>query len=243
MKYFKLINDEVVIGVVSSDDFIRYSPIVDCFIRASEENGEYISFQNKLYRTTWMCPMQIIRPYILVQTIEISENEYEIFMRAIHTNEIIEEELEEEEETIEEVPVDAIYADSVEFIRKSKIAEMSNICRKTIENGFDLELRGEVHHFSLDTQDQLNLLMLKEMAQTSNEIPYHADGEICIFYTSEEILSICHAADEFRMYQTTYYNSLKNYINALEDMEDIAAIEYGIDIPAEYKSYVLTTFE
>ena len=35
---------------------------------------------------------------------------------------------------------------------------MSAICRETIENGFDLELRGEEHHFSLDTQDQLNLM-------------------------------------------------------------------------------------
>jgi len=34
-----------------------------------------------------------------------------------------------------------------------KLKEMSATCRRVIEAGFDLELRGETHHFSLDTQD------------------------------------------------------------------------------------------
>jgi hypothetical protein len=44
MKYFKLIEDNQVLGVVSSNDFIYYSPIVDCFLRGNENNGQYISF-------------------------------------------------------------------------------------------------------------------------------------------------------------------------------------------------------
>ena len=47
MKYYKLIDDNKIIGAVSSNDFIRYSPIVDCFLRSTEENGEYITFENK----------------------------------------------------------------------------------------------------------------------------------------------------------------------------------------------------
>jgi hypothetical protein len=41
---------------------------------------------------------------------------------------------------------------------------MSYICRTTIESGIDLEMRGEIKHFSLTTQDQLNLMSLSAMA-------------------------------------------------------------------------------
>jgi hypothetical protein len=120
---------------------------------------------------------------------------------------------------------------------------MSYACRTTIEAGFDLELRGETKHFSLDTQDQLNLISLSAMAQTQSLIPYHADGEECTFYTSEEINEIVETATAFKIYHTTYYNALKTYINALGTIEEIAAITYGVEIPDEYKSDVLKVLE
>lgn len=116
---------------------------------------------------------------------------------------------------------------------------MSRACRATIEGGFSLELRNEIKHFSLDTQDQLNLMNLSILAQTQSLIPYHADDEECVFYTNEEINEIVETANAWRIYHTTYYNSLKKYINALEDVEAIGAIEYGIDIPEEYQTEVL----
>lgn len=241
MKYYKLIVNDSIIGAISSNDFIYYSPIVDCFLRGSEENGEYISFQNKLYRTTWMNGIKVQQPYISASTIEITVEEYEIYMAAIYNNQEIEEEIEEPEE--EEITVDPIYQDNLEFIRSSKIKEMSAACRHTIEEGFSLELRSGAHHFSLTTQDQLNLMSLSMIAQTQDLIPYHADGEECIFYTSDEINLIVETATNLKIYQTTYYNSLKNYINALETIEEIAAIEYGIPIPNEYKSDALRMIE
>jgi hypothetical protein len=75
----------------------------------------------------------------------------------------------------------------LEFIRSSKLNEMSHTCRTTIESGIDLEIRGEIKHFSLTTQDQLNLMSAQTMAQTQILIPYHADGEETDFYTNEEI--------------------------------------------------------
>ena len=39
-----------------------------------------------------------------------------------------------------------------------------------------------------------------------------------------------------------YFNSLKNYIKSLTDVEKIQAIEYGIDVPDEYKSVVFKEF-
>jgi len=84
-------------------------------------------------------------------------------MAAIHNNEdIIIDDDDYEEPTPD--PVEPIPDITTEYVREGKIKEMSTMCRRTIENGFDLNLRGETHHFSLSTQDQLNLMNLSIMA-------------------------------------------------------------------------------
>lgn len=245
MKYYKLIKENQIIGVINSNDFVIYSPITDCFLGATDLNGEYACYNNKLYRSTWMSPIVQMVKYEEVLIIGITKEEYDAFISAIKTNQEIEnnktqEEVEEEEMEREiNSPVDNITETSLDFIRQSKISEMSLQCRKTIEAGVDVELRMETKHFSMDTQDQLNLMSLGVMAQTQELIPYHADGETCIFYTADEINQIVAAATAHKVYHTTYYNALKNYINSLSTIEEIAAITYGTPIPDEYQSEVL----
>lgn len=242
MNYFKLIKDSNIIGAVNSYNFMRYLPITDCFVRANENTGEYISYNGHFYRSTWMQPIKQLVPFIDAQVIGIDEEEYDILTNAISNNEVIyniEEYNTPEVET--ETNINPIDRTTLEFVKNSKINELSLTCRRTIEAGFDLELRGELHHFSLDTQDQLNLISLSAMAQTQELIPYHADGEECMFYTAAEINSIVAAATSFKIYHTTYYNALKNYVNALETIEEVSAITYGTPIPEEYQSDVLKT--
>ena len=81
------------------------------------------------------------------------------------------------------------------------------------------------------------------MTQTQSLIPYHADGQECVFYSAEEINEIVDTANAFKIYHTTYYNALKIYINALETIEEISAIEYGVEIPEEYQTDVLKVLE
>jgi len=57
MKYYKLVLDNTIIGAVTSYDFIRYSPIAQCYLSADEITGEYVGFGGKLYRSTWMSPI------------------------------------------------------------------------------------------------------------------------------------------------------------------------------------------
>lgn len=245
MKYYKLIKENQIIGVINSNDFVVYSPITDCFLGATDLNGEYACYNNKLYRSTWMSPIVQMVKYEEVLIIGITKEEYDTFISAIKANQEIEnnktqEEVEEEEIEREiNTPVDNITETSLEFIRQSKISEMSLQCRRAIEAGIDIQLRMETKHFSMDTQDQLNLMSLGVMAQTQQLIPYHADGETCIFYTADEINQIVSAATAHKVYHTTYYNALKNYINSLSTIEEIAAITYGTPIPEEYQSEVL----
>ena len=241
MKYYKILNNEL-IGVVSSKNFIKYSPIANYFLRSDEQNGEYINLDGTLYRATWMAPIVKQEPYISAIVVEISEEEYNTYANAIINNETIEIVPQEPIPNAEE-EINPIDVESLEFIRSSKLTEMSHACRTTIEAGFDLELHNEIQHFSLTTQDQLNLMGLSAMTQTQSLIPYHADGEEVTFYTSEEINQIVDAANALKIYHTTYFNALKAYINALETIEEIGAIEYGTPIPDEYKSDVLKILE
>ena len=247
MKYFKILIDNIIIGAVNSNEFMRYIPITDCFVRATEQNGEYIAYRGKFYRATWMQPIVQAVDYTEALILEINKEEYDILIEAFETKEEIEQQEEQpiyEEPQEEYIPsVDPIEETTLEFIRSSKLQEMSYACRTTIEAGFNLEIRGETKHFSLTTQDQLNLMSAVTMAQTQDLIPYHADGEECEFYTANEINEISAKATELKNYNLAYYNSLKIYINALETIEDIAAITYGTSIPDEYKSDVLKVLE
>lgn len=244
MKYYKLIQEQTFIGVATSSDFLAQNPISLWLLTADEITGQYVQCNNKLYRDYWMTAVNANSTIGFVQADirEISEQEYNTYKEAIQKNEeIIIPETRYSNATI--LTVEAPEVPTVEFMRQSKITEMSYICHTTIEAGFDLGIRGEMYHFSLDTQDQLNLISLSALAQTEELIPYHADGEEVIFYTAEEINQIVNTATQFKIYHTTYYNALKTYINALENIEDISAITYGTSIPEEYKSDVLKALE
>lgn len=130
---------------------------------------------------------------------------------------------------------------TLDYIRETKLKELSAACHAAIEYGVDVTLSdGETHHFSLTTQDQLNLLTLSSMATAGQtNIPYHADGELCKFYSAEDILTVVDAAMSLVTYHTSYYNSLKAYVQVLTDAASVAAIGYGIEIPEEYRSEVL----
>jgi hypothetical protein len=102
MRYYKLIEDNKIVGVITSNDFIKYSPITDCYLRTTDLNGEYASYNGELYRSTWMKPIQSPVAHKEVLMISITEEEYNIFMEALEVDEVIdnsktEEELEEEE--------------------------------------------------------------------------------------------------------------------------------------------------
>ena len=243
MKYYKIMTFEnKIIGAISSSDFVRYSSIGHSYIRCTEKKGEYVVFNGITYRAAWMAPCQTDRTYIEAQVIEISEDEYQIFIDAIEHN----EEIPDEKEDIPPLPepTDDIQQETLEFIRSSKIKEMSYQCNKTIENGFDIETEDGIHHYSYALEDQLNLMNLSAaIARGEEQLSYHADGELCRFYTAAEINEIISTGNAWKTYHTTYFNALKSYINSLETIEEISAITYGMELPEEFKTDVLRVIE
>ena len=239
MKYYKIVIDKEIKGVVNSFNFFIENN--KKLISSTDSLGQFVEYEGKLYRDYWMPPIPNNKRFFFNATInEISREEYFAYLKAKQENEniIIEDNEDDELEPEQPIPSEEEIEEPdamTEYIRESKLNEMSRTCRQTIEAGFDIILSdNESHHFSLDTQDQLNLITLSALAETQDQIPYHADNEICKFYSAAEIKQIVAAATQFKMYHTTYYNALKGYINSLETIADIAAIQYGVELPEEF---------
>lgn len=241
MKYYKIIRNNEFIGVGTTLSLRRFQKKHGILLICDESEVQYIQCNEKLYRAFWMKPeMTQDVEYEIADVIRIERNEYDKLFAAIETN----EEIVIEEPIAEEIPVVNTEPDvTVEFIRTSKIAEMKNICNKTITNGFDIELSdGESHHFSLTIQDQLNLITSAQMiADGCALIPYHADGELCEYYSVSDMQDIIDMSNSWKNYHISYFNSIKAYINSLDSMSDIADVCYGMEIPEAYQSKVLQT--
>ena len=130
----------------------------------------------------------------------------------------------------------------LEFIREELISAMSSACSAAIVGGVDITLGdGTTSHYSLTAEDQINLMSLQSMVAAGAEtVPYHADGEACRYYTAEEFNIIAQAATSWVLYHQSYFNSLKQYIRALETPEALEVVTYGMEIPETYRTEVLS---
>lgn len=140
------------------------------------------------------------------------------------------------EEKPEEIP-----DPDLEAVRARKLALLSDMCKQSIEAGVDVPLSdGSVKHFSLTVEDQLNIASMVTLIQQGHTIiPYHADGELCRFFSAEDMQRIADAATRLKSFHVTYFNSLRHWIDSMQTVAEIGAVEYGMDIPEEHCSDVL----
>lgn len=239
MRYYKLINNNEFVGIGMSLDMRRFQKKHGIFLVCDESEAQYMQCNGAIYRATWMLPADSNAKEVpVIQITEISQEEYEALYNAIRSNKQIEIEQEEPEQeaTNENDGTDI----TIDYVKEAKVKEMKTECNKMITNGFDVELSdNQSHHFSLTVQDQLNLITSSQMvADGAETIPYHADGELCKYYTSEDMEKIIAKANAFKTYHVAYFNSLKTYIGSLRSMTKVAAITYESSIPSKYQSEV-----
>lgn len=240
--YYKLINGLSIVGAVSFNDFRKYQRKHGLVLLSDIDTAQYVEYKNVYYRDNWLkATITDSVPYVEVSIIEIDENEYNALIEALDINEEIdiEEPEEQQEEYIE--PTNEDEQATIEYIRNAKIAQMDKICNQTIEQGFDLVLDDNIeHHFSLTTQDQLNLITLStQLASGETSIPYHADGELCRFFSANEVQDLIEVATLHKTYHITYFNALRAYIDSLDTIEAISAATYGMPLAEEYQSDVM----
>ena len=241
MKYYKLIKDLDFIGVSTTSDMRRFQDRHRLLLSCNESKAQYIENGGKLYHANWMLTVSTdIYKYEVVSVIQIEKEEYDILKDSIESGKdiVVEPDI---IPGVKDTVVDQPTEITIEYVRQNKLNEMSATCNTVIENGFDIQLTdGTLAHFSLTTQDQLNLITLSTMiASGETMIPYHADGELCKYYSVTDISMIMNMATNHKTFHVTYHNSLKAYINSLEGIESLSAVQYGMNIPEEYQSDIL----
>ena len=120
---------------------------------------------------------------------------------------------------------------AVANIRSAKIAALSEACNNKITEGFTIPLVDGDQHFSLTTEDQLNLLSLENQLNNGEKtFIYHAAGKPCKVFTRNDIAKIIKAYRKHILYHTTYFNVAKQYVYSLTDVDKINAFSYGDDV-------------
>ncbi len=137
------------------------------------------------------------------------------------------------EEAVEILGVD----NALETMRAAKLMEISKVCNTVIVSGVDVPIGNRVDHFNLAMEDQSNINNLFRVVELGGtEFPYQADDGTCTVYTAQEIAQIYITAQSHITTQTAYHNVLKTYVNSLAESEEIAAVQYGMDLPEPYAS-------
>lgn len=239
--FYKLIKDNSIVGAVTSDDFRKIQPKHNVIMYANIRDAQFAEYSFQYYRDSWFRPLpdNNINTVYDATFVEITEEEYNALIEAIENHEEIPVDEPEVIPTPPEIEEDE--ALTIEYIREAKISQMSNACHNIIQAGFDVVLSdNETHHFSLELEDQIKIQALAMKALRGDSLlAWHSDGELCKFYSASDIMIIYSELEKIQTYHTTYFNSLKNYINSLNTIEEIAVIEYGAEIPIEYQSEVL----
>lgn len=242
-KWFKVIQNDKLIGTVTDQSFARYSEKSGRLHICRAIEGQYLLLNDKYYRDDWMLgenPNANVK-YDKARIIAIRESEYDILQNPSH---------EPVKHEIVKIPAEKISKKvsktaevTIDFVRARKLNELGISCTKSIEQGFSLVLSdGASHHFSMTAYDQLNLLQMEiAFNNGSTDILYHADNELMQYYGEDDVRYILSAAKRWKEYNLALFNSFKNWINNLNDLAEIDRITYESEIPEKYCTDVLTT--
>lgn len=229
----------------------EYQSKHDIVLACDESRAQYIQIDDNIYHAMWMVPETIKGLHPVAEVVEISEEEYDAIKYLLDND----EEYQEPEPSVEEPDYD--FSENpdtnteitLEFVKEKQIAKMSKDSEDVIHAGTDITLSdGNIYHFSFSDQDQYQIgflatsaktaVMLESMGlptgETGKDYPWHSDGGDCIFYSREDIILIGTAMQNTITYQNSYFHALRNYIQSLDDIQDVFAIEYGVEVPQEY---------
>ena len=120
----------------------------------------------------------------------------------------------------------------LETVIQKKCGEINNACSTIIKAGIDYNNE----HYDLTDEDQINMLAWSSIAQLGNSVPYHSSGNPCRVYSAEEFLGLVNAATQFKTYNLSYCNLLKQQVSEMTDAEEIKNIKYGDSLNEKYQN-------
>ena len=139
-----------------------------------------------------------------------------------------------------EVPTPPTEEEQMETLRAKKLEEASDACEAAITAGIDVLFGdGTQEHFSLEVPDQSNIdSIFNAVLLGATAYPYHADGKQCKLYSAADIVTLYTAKQSTITQQTTYNNSLRQWIGRETSLEVLKGISYGVELPEDLKAEV-----
>jgi hypothetical protein len=212
---YKIVYDNIVIDVIETIKYARYlSKSKHTAITDKTSANCIIGSNNKDRYHIKGIPYPKGCNFKTVSIIEIDEKEYNELLNQLSSKS------------------DTIIDSGIRQLKQKKIKEMSEICHNKITNGIRVVLSdNKLHHFELSIEDQVNLLEIKYLIDKGeSEFIYHETDCLCKSYSLEDMQKIIDASFNHKQYHLTYFNKLKNHINKLQTINEIIAVEYGINI-------------
>lgn len=124
-------------------------------------------------------------------------------------------------------------------VKELKINELSKICENRIIAGKEVTLlNGEIKKYTLDRDDQANWTIAVMKAIQGYPYKYHANGDFCEWYSSEEILNITNKLEENKIFITTKFNHLKKWVERCNNIIDVSAITFDSQLPEDLQSHM-----
>jgi hypothetical protein len=209
---YKIIHNEKVIDVVKDPHFFRVLSSGNiAFTDKSSAHGIVGSDKATLYAFAKI-PKRKLR---VVAIEKITLNEFNRLQSLLNSG----QEPSADEEALTEA-------------KRNKIAQLSSICNDKITSGFSVVLsNGKYYEFKLTVEDQLNLLALENQLHSNAEFfLYHATGQSCRFFSRTDITKIINTFRQYTTYHTTYFNTAKQYITSLVNIDKVNSFTYGDDV-------------
>jgi len=137
-----------------------------------------------------------------------------------------------------------ITPEDLEQLRDATLQAVNSAAQQAIYDGVTVETSEGIKKFGLTEVDQINISTMFSQLQSALKgepstinpavgVPYHADGEICKFWSANDFAKIAQAATEYVFYHQTYCNHLRQYIKGINDYDVLSAIKYGAELPPE----------
>lgn len=209
---YKIIHEGQVIDVVRNPDFLKFLPYGHV-VRTNKAYAHGIVGSDK--KTIYSFSPQVDSNLKVVTIESITDKEFNRLYSLLNS--------ESKADSFEQELITA---------KETKIKMLSDICKTKITNGFTVTLKDHnKYSFKLTAEDQFNLLSIENQLRTGAEtFIYHATDLPCRVFVRDDMKKIISAYKKHVLYHTTYFNSAKQYINSLKDIDKIKAFTYGVDI-------------
>lgn len=142
------------------------------------------------------------------------------------------------------IPEPEPYVPTLEEIKEAKKQEIRMAYNSVKAAGVDVELSTGKEHFPL-TEEDVTFLIGKQLELTSPKsdvVSYQNADNRCKFYKVEDMQKIIQEALQYVSYQTTYRNTLWEWVDECQSKEEVEEIVYGCLIPEQYQNDVIKTY-